>query len=129
MMVVRRHPVLLSGQVRSGLAQVRFGIRTRPPRLELRDASKAAASRLSYIGSRDPPHDKAVGIRDLNHGLIRSVQAAPDLLGELQAFVARGGKVRQIGAFMILLEQAAVPEMEIVLHQSLTLIGRSVSAP
>ena len=107
---------------------MRSGIRTRSPRLELRDAPKPAASRLSHIGGRDPPYDKAIGISDLNHGLIRSVQAAPDLLSKLQAFVARGGRVRQIGAFMVLLEQAAVPEVEIVLHQSLTLIGRSVSA-
>jgi hypothetical protein len=107
---------------------MRSGIRTRSPRLELRDAPKPAASRLSHIGSRDPPHDKATGLRDLNHGLIWSVQAAPDLLSELQAFVARSGKVRQIGAFVVRLEQATVPEVEIVLHQSLTLVGRSVPA-
>ena len=97
------------------------------PRLELRNGTKPAASRLSHIGCRDPPHDKAVGIRDLNHCIIGSVQVAPDLLSELQAFGASYGRVRQIGAFVVLLKQAVVPEMEIVLHQPLTWI-RAFSA-
>jgi hypothetical protein len=97
------------------------------PRLELCEAPRPPASRLSHISCRDPPHDKAVGIRDLNHCIIRSVQVAPDLLSELQAFVASCGKVRHIGAFVVLLKQAVIPEMEIVLHQPLTLI-RAFSA-
>ena len=97
------------------------------PRLELCESPRPPASRLSHIGCRDPPHDKAVGIRDLNHRIIGSVQVAPDLLSELQAFVASCGRVRHIGAFVVLLEPAVVPEMEIVLHQPLTLI-RAFSA-